>query len=273
VAALGRLMPNIGGPGGRRRRLYAGVVQSIIMYGAPVWADDIGRSRKLRERLAAIQRRIALRVISAYRTVSRDAAAILAGLLPGDILARSYRRTYLALRRAREVNPELTARARTEIRKRERRLAVEEWKLSLMDRGEQAPGAIVREALTPVLELWMEGGRGGLTFRATQLITGHGSFGDYLFRIGRVASPACPHCGGVEDSARHTLQECPEWADERGRLVGVVGPDLRLAAVLGSAASSPCKWNALVRFAEKVMVAKETAERARQAAMMAALRP
>jgi len=36
VAALGRLMTNIGGPDGRRRRLYAGVVQFVIMYGAPV---------------------------------------------------------------------------------------------------------------------------------------------------------------------------------------------------------------------------------------------
>jgi len=45
------------------------------------------------------------------------------------------------------------------------------------------------------------GGRGGLTFRATQLITGHGSFGDYLMRIGRVASLVCPHCGGGLGSA------------------------------------------------------------------------
>jgi len=73
-------------------------VQSVLMYGAPVWAGDITRSRKLRERLAAVQRRVALRVICAYRTVSGDAAAILAGLLPGDILAESYRATYLTFR-------------------------------------------------------------------------------------------------------------------------------------------------------------------------------
>jgi len=101
VAALSKLMPNIGGPSGRRRRLYAGVVQSVLMYGAPVWAGDIARNRRLRERLASVQRRVALRVICAYRTVSGDAAAILAGLLSGDILAGSYRATYLALRRAR----------------------------------------------------------------------------------------------------------------------------------------------------------------------------
>jgi len=34
VAALRRIMPNLGGPGGRRRQLYAGVVHSVIMYGS-----------------------------------------------------------------------------------------------------------------------------------------------------------------------------------------------------------------------------------------------
>jgi len=87
----------------------------------------------------------------------------------------------------------------------------------------------------------MGGGHGGLTFRATQLVTGHGSFGDYLVRIGRVESPACPHRGGAEDSARHTLEECPAWAVERGELMARVGPDLSLGAVLGAAASATSK--------------------------------
>jgi len=196
MAALGRIMPNIGGPGGRRRRLYASVVQSVILYGAPVWAEQVARNRRLRERIAAVQRRVALRVIFAYRTFSGDAAAILAGLLPGDILARAYRGAYLALRRAREANPGLTAGARAEIQKRERRMAVDEWMARLRDRGVASPRASVREALIPVLAEWLEEVCGGLTFRATQLVTGHCLFEAYLYRIGRVESPACPHCGG-----------------------------------------------------------------------------
>jgi len=148
-------------------------------------------------------------VISAYRTVSWDAAAILAGLVPGDILTESYRRAYFELRRVREINPDMTARARSEIRKRERKLALEEWLAVLRDRGEFESGHRVRGALIPRFWEWMEGRRGGLTFRETQIVTGHGSFGDYLVRIGRVESPVCPHCGGAEDSARHTLEECP----------------------------------------------------------------
>jgi len=98
-------------------------------------------------RFAAVQRHVAIRVISAYRTIAGDAAAILAGLLPGDILARCYWRIYYAVRRAREFDPELTARARAEIWKRERLLAIDEWFVMLRERGERAPGARVREAL------------------------------------------------------------------------------------------------------------------------------
>jgi len=132
------------------------------------------------------------------------------------------------------------------------------------------PGARIREALIPIFTEWMEGGCGGLTFRATQIITGHGSFGDYLFRIGRAVSPACPFCGEVEDSAWHTLGECPEWAEDRERLVGVLGPDLSLTTVLRAAVSSPEKWRALIGYAERVMTKKEAAERLRQANIVAA---
>jgi len=177
VAALTRVMPNLGGPGGRRRQLYAGVVHSVIM--GPVWAEVIAKNRRLRQKIWAIQRRVALRVISAYRTVSWDAAAILAGLVPGNILAESYRRTFYALRRAEGVNPDLTARARMEIRKRERKWAQNEWLAALRDRSEEPSGRRVREALIPIFEEWMGGERGGLTFWATQL-TGHGSFGDFI---------------------------------------------------------------------------------------------
>jgi len=37
--ALGRLMPNLRGPRERKRRLYEGIITSVIMYAAPIWAD------------------------------------------------------------------------------------------------------------------------------------------------------------------------------------------------------------------------------------------
>lgn len=39
--ALRRLMPNMVGPCAHARRLYLGVVRSMALYGAPVWANAL----------------------------------------------------------------------------------------------------------------------------------------------------------------------------------------------------------------------------------------
>jgi len=45
--SLARLLPNLGGPNGRVRRLYAKVVHSIVLYAAPVWAAEVEASRPI----------------------------------------------------------------------------------------------------------------------------------------------------------------------------------------------------------------------------------
>lgn len=86
VLALNRLMPNLRGPDERRRRLYMNVVMLVILYGAPVWGDVISRSRML-PALYRLQHTTAQRVISAYRTVSSNAALLLARLPPLKFVA------------------------------------------------------------------------------------------------------------------------------------------------------------------------------------------
>jgi len=61
-------------------------------------------------------------------------------------------------------------------------------------------------AVQPRLAAWLERGWGGFAFRATQVLTGHDCFGDYLCRIGRDRTTRCHHCG--EDSALFR----PLWA-------------------------------------------------------------
>jgi len=69
--ALSRLMPNLRGPGEKKRRLYAGVLTSVSMYAAPVWCEALARSPdKIRRSWRKNQRSIAISVIAAYRTVS-----------------------------------------------------------------------------------------------------------------------------------------------------------------------------------------------------------
>ncbi|CAH2090002.1 unnamed protein product [Euphydryas editha] len=86
-AALSWLLPNVGGPGMSCRRLYTGVVRAMVMYGAPVWADALDRENIALLRRA--QRVMAIRVVRGYRTISGEAACVLAGVLPWDLDAVS----------------------------------------------------------------------------------------------------------------------------------------------------------------------------------------
>ena len=49
-ATLGRLMPNLREPQVKVRRLYATVVYSVVLYGAPIWAESVSAARPLREK-------------------------------------------------------------------------------------------------------------------------------------------------------------------------------------------------------------------------------
>ncbi|XP_011860277.1 PREDICTED: uncharacterized protein LOC105557607 [Vollenhovia emeryi] len=108
-----------------------------------------------------------------------------------------------------------------------------------------------------------------MTYRITQLLTGHGCFGTFLRRIGKAHTAVCPHCGtedgGSIDSAEHTIAECPAWQDERDELTAVIGMDLTLTGIVDRMVHSRENWAAFSLFAERVMVAKEEAERRRQA--------
>lgn len=83
--ALRGIMPNTRGPTFNTRKLLAVVPHSILLYGAPVWCRTMAPGAwKI---MVQCQRRIALRVASAYRTISGNALLILAGTPPIDLMA------------------------------------------------------------------------------------------------------------------------------------------------------------------------------------------
>ncbi|KAJ8910519.1 hypothetical protein NQ315_012816 [Exocentrus adspersus] len=85
TAALSRLMPNVGGPRASKRRLLASVIQSQVLYAAPVW-HRVTENKKLIRKLAGLQRRLNIRITSAYRTVSTEGAGVIAGVPPIELL-------------------------------------------------------------------------------------------------------------------------------------------------------------------------------------------
>ncbi|KAJ0172659.1 hypothetical protein K1T71_010053 [Dendrolimus kikuchii] len=126
-------------------------------------------------------------------------------------------------------------------------------------------GLATIEAVRPVLQDWIKRRHGTLTFRLTQVLSGHGCFGRYLCRLGREPTSGCHHCDtGDEDTALHTLQECSAWTEQRRDLVAVTGFDLSLPAVVRTMVGSSTGWDAVSSFCERVMLAKEEAERERE---------
>ncbi|KAM3968914.1 LOW QUALITY PROTEIN: uncharacterized protein ACR2FA_002087 [Aphomia sociella] len=80
---------------------------------------------------------------------------------------------------------------------------LERWEEAL---EEPIAGHRTIEAVRPSLTEWLSRGRGPITFRLAQVLTGHGCFGRYLCRIGRERRADCHHCSGYEDTAQHTLE-------------------------------------------------------------------
>jgi len=258
--ALNRLMPNLRGPMERKRRLYASIVESVILYAAPVWAGSLNSD--LRRLLRQWQRPIAIRVCCAYRSVSFDSATLLARLIPYELLAAERDRVYRRITDAKREGLELDAVV-GEIKIQERAITQRQWVMLISRPG--AAGVRLRDAVLPCLPAWMCRRWGGITFRMTQILTGHGCFGTFLQRIGKTDTAICPFCNLDDDSSEHTLWSCAEWRTERTDLIGVIGPDLSLAGVIRAITDNKESWSAFSRFAETVMRRKEDAERVREA--------
>ncbi|XP_060809911.1 uncharacterized protein LOC132904006 [Amyelois transitella] len=183
AGALTRLMPNLGGPEASCRRLYMGVVRSIALYGAP--------------------RR------EPQGDIARSPLSVLAGSIPWDLEAKTLASLFFwreeAVAQGHRLAPREIAGGRNELCQR----SIEEWSQRL---EQPTAGSRTVEAVRPVLGQWLARQHGSLTYRLTQMLSGHGCFGGYLCLIGREPSAICHHCDGCADEdAQHTLEVCPAW--------------------------------------------------------------
>ena len=92
-----------------------------------------------------------------------------------------------------------------------------------------------------------------------QFLTGYGFFLAYLFKIGKVWSPACVYCGAILDDAEHTFFACSRWSDKRtelGRRVGCLTSDTIVSMVI----TKKENWEACMDFVEKVLREKKADE-------------
>ncbi|XP_033360580.1 uncharacterized protein LOC117239833 [Bombus vosnesenskii] len=88
------------------------------------------------------------------------------------------------------------------------------------------------EAVFSNWEAWRSRHGLPLTFRMTQILTGHGMFCEFLKRIGRETTDICHHRGEDRDMAQHTLGFCPAWELPRYSLRHATGGTLTPTPVI-----------------------------------------
>lgn len=235
--ALSRIMANTHAPKSSKRRLLMTTVQSILLYGAEIWGDRMS-IESYRKRMASVQRRSALRVTCAYRTVSEPAVLVIAGMIPIGLLAMERKAVH---ERKAEVGRE---RACIEERACTMRKWQEAWNTEARGRW--------TARLVPQIGPWMDRGHGEVNYHLTQFLSGHGCFRSYLYRMGKVGTPGCPYCGSDRDDAEHTLFVCDRWAERRSAVEGELG-ELTPENVVNHMMEGERQWNLVAAYVEDIL--------------------
>lgn len=250
-ANLARMMPNVGGPREEKRRLVACVAHSKLLYAAPVWAPSL-TNQAISQRLMSSQRAIALRIISAYRTVSTSAALVLARVPPADLQAMEREEIFRSGRaqgptRAGEEGP-----FNLDLRKEARQRLTGIWQA----RWNREESGRWTHRLIPDLGRWCERKHGVVSFYVTQALTGHGCFNSYLQRFKKRERGACDYCESLEDDAEHTLFICPKWDEQRRVMFSEVGVTVSPENMISLMTQSEQSWARIEAFLTFVMKAK-----------------
>ena len=93
-----------------------------------VWANAL-QKHAIQRRLFSAQRSVALRIVSAYRTVSMSAVLVLASVPPIDLLAEARQETFQLRKELTCTDLQEIARAKEAILKDGRRRLVEKWQM------------------------------------------------------------------------------------------------------------------------------------------------
>ncbi|XP_025207240.1 uncharacterized protein LOC112603056 [Melanaphis sacchari] len=84
---LARILPNVGGPREDRRHL-SSVMHSVLLYGTPSWACTLDLIPANVSQLNRPQRKVLIRSICGYRTISEAASNVIRSTPPADLLPR-----------------------------------------------------------------------------------------------------------------------------------------------------------------------------------------
>lgn len=252
--ALSRIMLNTRGPRQARRRLHMEVLKATMLYGAQIWAKAT-ETKSYRRGLESTYRLGALRVCCGFRTVSDDAALVIAGMIPIDLLAVEAQETFVQRRQSTE-----DSQSEARIRKHQARCrSIERWQR----RWTASTKGRWTHSLIPDVRKWVHRRHGQVNFHLTQLLSGHGVFRKYLHRFGHDSSPECPLCA-VDEDAEHVLLHCPRFDESRALLCTKIGGPISSSTLVANMLDCVEKWEAVCTFAEGTMKTLRNVERQRR---------
>lgn len=148
--------------------------QSVVLYGAPIWAGDLAANKMVQDALHRQQRKMVARVVRAYRTVPFETACVVSGCLPWALTAVMHVSLYWRRAGFRHEGVNLTPWAVDVLKRQARQHLLLRWQCRL---AHARAGLRVVGALRPILLDWVERRQGVLTFRMVQVFTGHECFG------------------------------------------------------------------------------------------------
>lgn len=230
INVLARIMPNSYGLSSSKRRLLASVSSAVLRYGGPAWIGALVTKRN-RMKLNSMYRLIAVRVASAYRTISSEAVCVIAGMIPIGITLAEDEECY-------------QRRETSGVRKIVRVESMAKWQ----QEWDSAENGRWTYRLIPNLSTWVNRKHGEVTFFLTQFLSGHGCFRQYLHRFGHAATPVCPECEDVEETAEHVVFQCPRFAAMRSEM-----PVLCAENVVEEMCREENTWNAVSRTIAQIM--------------------
>ncbi|KAH8292894.1 hypothetical protein KR044_005576, partial [Drosophila immigrans] len=217
--ALFRMLMNARGPKQERRILLSSMVRSAITYGAAIWADAINVTSYARG-IKSIHRLCALPICCGFRTISDDAALVIAGVIPIDLLVIEEKTVVEAIRLGVDRKVALID-ARAE--------SLTAWQ----SRWDTSESGRWTHRLIPDIRRWIKRSHGSeLDYHLVQFLT----------RFQHVDTPQCVYCEDEVETAEHVLCKCLRFSDEREELNRMTGSQMRPRELMKTMMADADSW-------------------------------
>lgn len=243
ISALSKVLVNTLGPRHKKRRVMCSAALSIMLYGHQQWSPAL-KWKVYKNRIERLNRRLALRIICGYRTVSLEASLALAKLPPMELQVK-YRtkRSGATLGELKQFDKEM----------------LEEWNMRWSSYVGWASYFITN------ISDWYTCSWTWVDYHTTMAFTGHGIFGTYLFKIGKTEDENCWFCG-ERDSPEHALFECKNFSDNRTEIERELGCVITKHTVAGLLIKDEETWIVLSGYFKDIMITRQNEERRRASA-------